>query len=89
MLLYTWMMYWSLPTANMLAREFKLSCGSFVCLGLHIKFSKLKLHLTQQFSFLGLCWNIVDMSVFLPSGKCIEIQQLAHALLQRQSVTVH
>ena len=29
------------------------------------------------------------MSVSLPPDKCLEIQQLAYSLLQRQPVTVH
>ena len=73
----------------MLARELKLSCALLVSLGLHINFSKFDLYLTQQFSFLSQCWNTVDMSVFLPSDKLNEIQQMAHSLLQNQSVTVH
>ena len=43
----------------------------------------------QQLSFWGLCWNTIDMFISLPSDKLIETQQLAHALLQRQPVTVH
>ena len=41
------------------------------------------------FSFLGLCWDTVDMSVSLLSGKHLGIQQLVHSLLSRQPVTVH
>ena len=33
-------------------------------------------------------WDTLDMSVFLPSEKLLEIQQLAPASLQRQSITV-
>ena len=60
---------------------------SFLCshLGLHINYSKSKLHLTQQLSFWGLCWNIVDMSVSLPSDKLIEIQELTHAFFTEAS----
>ena len=34
----------------------------------------------QQFSFLGLCWDTVDMSVSLSSGKLTEIRQLVHSI---------
>ena len=58
----------------MLAGELELSCTLYlVCHGLHSNFSKSELHLTQQFSFSGLLWNTVDMSVSLPSGKLIEM----------------
>ena len=40
-----------------------------VYLGLHIKFSKSDLCLTQMFCFLGLCWDTVHMSVSLPPDK--------------------
>ena len=39
--------------------------------------------------FLSLCWDTVDMSISLPFDKCLEIQQLANALLQRHSIRVH
>ena len=42
----------------------------------------------SDFLFLGLCWNIVGMSVSLPSDKLHDIQQLAEALLQRQPTMV-
>ena len=58
-------------------------------LGLHINFSKSDLCLSQSFTFLGLCWDTVCMSVSLPSDKLAEIQQLALALLQTPHVTVH
>ena len=38
--------------------------------------------------FIGLCWDTVDMSIYLPSNKCLEIQQLGHSLLQSEPVTV-
>ena len=63
-------------------------CSLLVCLGLHINFSKSELYLMLQFSFLGLCWDTVDMSASLLSDNLTEIQQLAHALLQRQPITV-
>ena len=59
-----------------------------VCLGPTINFSKCELHPTQHFSFLGLFWYTVDVSVSLGSDKLLEIQQLAHSLLQTQPVTV-
>ena len=46
-------------------------------------FSKCELHLIWHFSFLGLCWDTIDMSVSLPYDRQLEIQQLAHSLLQR------
>ena len=45
-------------------------------------------YVSWHFSFEGLCWDTVEMSVFLPSDKLIELQQLAHALLLRQTVMV-
>ena len=38
-----------------------------VCLGLHINFSKSDLCLSQSFTFLGLCWDAVPMSVSFTS----------------------
>ena len=64
-------------------------CSLLVCLGLHINFSKSDLHLSQSFTFLGLCWDTVCMSVSLPLDKLAEIQQLALALLWTPHVTVH
>ena len=53
-------------------------CLLLVFLELHINFSKSELCLMQQFSFLRLCWDTVDMSVSPPSDKLIEIQWLVH-----------
>ena len=64
-------------------------CSLLVRLGLHINFSKLDLCLSQSFTFLGLCWDTVCMSVSLPLDKLAEIQQLALALLWTPHVTVH
>ena len=64
-------------------------CSLLVCLGLHINFSKSDLHLSQTFCFLGLCWDIVHMSVSLPPDKLADIQQLAFSLLWTPDVTVH
>ena len=58
-------------------------CSLLVYLGLYMNVSRCDLHLTQQFSCLGLCWDTVDMPVSLPPEKLIEIQQLALALLHR------
>ena len=63
-------------------------CSLLVHLGLHINFSKLDLHLSQSFTFLGLCWDTVRMSVFLPPDKLADIQQLALSLLHTPHVTV-
>ena len=63
-------------------------CSLLVCLGLHINLSKSDLCLTQTFCFLGLYWDPVCMSVFLPPDKLADIQQLALSLLQTQCVTV-
>ena len=57
-------------------------CSLLICLGLHINFSKSDLHLSQTFTFLGLCWDTVCMSVSLPPDKLADIQQLALSLLQ-------
>ena len=86
---FSWMMDWFVLTPSMLARQLQLSYAPLFFLGLHINFSKSDLHLKQQFSFVGLYWNTVDMSFSLPSTKLDEIQKFAHALLQRQPVTVH
>ena len=63
-------------------------CSLLVCLGLHIHFSKSDLCLSQVFSFLGLCWDTVHMSVSMPPDKLADIQQLALSLLQTPHVTV-
>ena len=52
-------------------------CSLLIRLGLHINFSKSDLHLSQSFTFLGLCWDTVCMLVSLPLDKLAEIQQLA------------
>ena len=64
-------------------------CSLLVCLGLHINFSKSDLRLSQSFTFLGLCWDTVHMSVSLPPDKLADIQQLALSLLHTPHVTVH
>ena len=63
-------------------------CSLLVCLGLHINFSKSDLCLSQFFTFLGLCWDTVHMSVSLPPDKLADIQQLALFLLCTLHVTV-
>ena len=63
-------------------------CSLLVRLGLHINFSKSNLHLSQSFTFLGLCWDAVHMSVSLPPDKLADIQQLALSLLWTPQVTV-
>ena len=63
-------------------------CSLLVHLGLHINFSKSALWLSQSFTFLGLCWNTVCMSVSLPDDTLADIQQLALSLLQTTHVTV-
>ena len=55
-------------------------CSLLVCLGLHINFSKSDLCLSQSFTFWGLCWDTVHMSVSLPPDKLADIQQLALSL---------
>ena len=64
-------------------------CSLLVRLGLHINFSKSDLCLSQSFTFLGLCWDTVHMSVSLPPDKLADIQQLALSLLHTPHVTVH
>ena len=63
-------------------------CSLLVHLGLHINFSKSDLCLSPAFTFLGLCWDTVCMSVSLPRDKLTDIQQLALSLLQTPHVTV-
>ena len=63
-------------------------CSLLVHPGLHIDFSKSDLCLSQTFTFLGLCWDTVHMSVSLPSDKLADIQHLALSLLQTTHVTV-
>ena len=53
---------------------------------LHIDFSKSELCLSQ---YVWLFWYIKDMSVFLPTDKFFEIQQLVLSLLQVQTATAH
>ena len=64
-------------------------CPLLVHLGIHINISKSELGLTQHFCFLGLCWDTMNMPVPLLSENLLEIQQLAHSLLQIQPVSVH
>ena len=63
-------------------------CFLFVCLGLHINFSKTDIHLTHTFCFVGLSWDTGHMSVSLPPDKLANIQWLALSLLWTQYVTV-
>ena len=63
-------------------------CSLLVCLGLHINFSKSDLCLSQTFTFWGLCWDTVSMSVSLPPDKLADIQQLPLSLLQTTHVSV-
>ena len=69
-------------------RAHSFVCSLLVWLGLHINFSKYDLCLTQTFCFLGLCVDIVYMSVSLPLDKFADNQQLALSLWQDQHVTV-
>ena len=87
MLLFTWMISRSLLTPSVLARKLKLSCSVFWFILDYILIFP-SMNSISQFSSFGLCWNSVDMSAFLPLDKCIEAQQLAHAFLQRQPVSV-
>ena len=64
-------------------------CSLLVHLGLHIDFSKPDLHLSQTFTFLGLCWDTLHMSLSLPPDKLADIQQLGLSLLWTPHVTVH
>ena len=69
-------------------RAYLFLCSLLVCLGLHINFSKSGHHLSQTFSFLGICWDTVHMSVSLTPDKVADIQQLALSLLRTTHVTV-
>ena len=64
-------------------------CSLLIRLGLHINFSKSDLHLSQSFTFLGLCWDTVCMLVSLPPDKLADIHQLALSLLCTPHITVH
>ena len=64
-------------------------CPLFVCLGLHINFSKPDLWLTQTFCFLGLHWDTVCMSVSLLPDKLADIQQVGLSLLHNKHLIVH
>ena len=64
-------------------------CSLLVHLCLHINFSKSDLCLSQSFTFLGLYWDTVHMSVSLPADNLADIQQLALSLLHIPHVTVH
>ena len=82
-LLSIWVTSWSLFTLKWAGKRACLFlCSLLVCLGVHINFSKSDLHLSQFFTFLGLCWDTVCMSVSLPTDKLGDIQQLAHSLLR-------
>ena len=48
-------------------------CPLLVHIGQHINFSKHDLHLIQRFCLLGLFWDTVNMSVYLPSDKLADI----------------
>ena len=50
-------------------------CSLFVCVGICMDFSKFKLHFTQNFCFLGLCWNKVDRDTALGS---LHVADTAH-----------
>ena len=69
-------------------RTYLFLCSLLVCLGLHINFSKSDLHFSRTFTFLGLCWDTVHMSVSLPYDKLADIQQLNLSLLWTTHVTV-
>ena len=53
------------------------------------QFSKSNLCVSQTYTFLGLCWDTVHMTVSLPPDKLADIQQLGLSLLQTPDVTVH
>ena len=86
-LLSIWMASWYLFALDGWVRGHALFlCSLLVHLGLCINFSKSKLCLSQTFTFLGLCWDTVCMSVSLPPDKLADIQQLALSLLQTTHV---
>ena len=59
-------------------------CSVMFCLGLCISFFQVLTLTKSTLSFLGLFWDAVGVSIFLP----IKIQQLTLSLLQMQSVIV-
>ena len=73
---------------SVLARELHPSCAHYESVLVYILIFSSQLHHKQQLVG-GLCWYTVGMFVSLPNHKHIEIQRLAHALLQRQPVTIH
>ena len=52
-LLFTWMISWSLIVPSLWEDSSAVLCSLLVLLGLHINFSKSDLHLMKQFSFFG------------------------------------
>ena len=85
-----WMISWSLfALSGQVKGHACFLCSLLVRLGLHFNFSKSDLCLSQSFTFLGLCWDTVHMSVSLPPDKLADIQQLALSLLHTPHVTVH
>ena len=88
-MLSIWMTSWSSFALSGQVRGHACFCvPCWSGLGLHINFSKSDLYLSQSFTFLGLCWDTVHMSVSLPPDKLADIQQLALSLLQTPHVTV-
>ena len=69
-------------------RAHSFLCSLLVCYGLHIKFSKSDLHLTETFLFLGLCLDTVHMSVSLPCDKLGDTEHFTLSLLWVQTVTI-
>ena len=89
-LLSIWMISWYLFTLNGWVRGHACFCVPCWSILVYISiFPKSDLCLSQTFTFLGLCWDTVHMSVSLPPDKLADIQQLALSLLQTTHVTVH
>ena len=88
-LLSIWMTSWSSFALSGQVRGHACFCVPCWSVLVYISiFSKADLHLSQTFSFLGLCWDTVCMSVSLPPDMLADIQQLALSLLWTPHVTV-
>ena len=91
MLLFIWMISWSLLALSMLERELKPFCAVYwFVLDYILIFPSLNFVSYSNFLFGGeWVWDILDMPVSLLSENLLKIQKLAHAFLQRQPVALH
>ena len=89
-LLFSWMVSWSLFTLSMLARELEPSGALYwFILDYILNFPSRNSMSCSNFLFFFYCVGIQWTWLSLPSDKLIEIQQLAYVLLQRQPITIN